>query len=357
LDRLATQVQETVSEFLPSIRSVELRLEKEDRYRALSGAAEVIIDDGNKTSLASKGEGVQSLVALALMRESISTESRARNKVIAIEEPESHLHPKAVHELREVITELSQNNQVVLTTHSPLFASPKNISGLIIVKDSKATQASTLKEVRECLGVRLSENLTSARMMLMVEGTDDKISLESILPKVEPRLKAYLDSGEIIIDPLGGASHLPSRIGAHRANMCLTYALLDNDAAGKSAVKSALDGGLIKTSEYTLTTIPSMNESEFEDYFDPKTYKELFIREFGVDPTIKHPTAKGKKWSSNIEALFKASGKIWNDNEKSRVKFVLAKYAAEVGLKIIKQERMDSLKAFASSVVKQVLPE
>lgn len=337
LEQLSGQVLETVSEFLPSIKNVELKFEREDRYRALSRGTEVIIDDGNRTSLSGKGEGVQSLVALALMRQSISSSSSNRNRIVAIEEPESHLHPKAVHELREVIADLVHENQIVLTTHSPLFASPANLAGLVIVKDSKAIPASNLEEVRECLGVRLSDNLSSAKMMLLVEGTDDQISLSSLLRQIEPRIGDFLDNGELVIDPLGGASSLSSRVGAHRSNLCLVHAFLDNDEAGRTAVKHALENGLVKTAEYTLAAVPSMKESEFEDYFDSKIYGKDFLDEFGVDPAIKPPAAKGRKWSKAMEARFIASGKLWSNAEKSRVKYWLANYAANAGRKILKK--------------------
>ena len=354
LNELADQIQETVSEFLPSIQKVELKLEREDRYRALSRGTEVIIDDGNRTSLGGKGEGVQSLVALALMRQTLSNTTRQRHKIIAIEEPESHLHPKAVHELREVITDLASTNQIVLTTHSPLFASPSNLSGLVIVQNSKAIPATSLGDVRDCLGVRLSDNLASAKLMLLVEGIDDKVSIEALLGEIDPRIRKYFSSGELVVDPLGGASALSSRVGAHRANLCLVHAFLDDDEAGRKATRLALDDGLIRASEYTLTVIPSLKESEFEDYFDPKQYREVFLDNFGVDPTIHPPTAKGKKWSRAMKARFEASGKMWDDREKARAKGVIARHAAKTGIPILKKERIPSLEALAASIVREM---
>lgn len=41
--------------------------------------------------------------------------------VIIIEEPESHLHPEAINQLNAIIESLSENNQVIVTTHNPLF--------------------------------------------------------------------------------------------------------------------------------------------------------------------------------------------------------------------------------------------
>ncbi|MGH8336206.1 MAG: AAA family ATPase, partial [Gammaproteobacteria bacterium] len=53
------------------------------------------------------------------MRHASETSAGGRNLVIAIEEPESHLHPRAIHEFKEVILELAQKHQVLLTSHNP----------------------------------------------------------------------------------------------------------------------------------------------------------------------------------------------------------------------------------------------
>jgi predicted ATP-dependent endonuclease of OLD family len=48
------------------------------------------VDDGTETSLALKGDGVKSLAALSLLKEK---EKLLGTSIIAMEEPESHLHP------------------------------------------------------------------------------------------------------------------------------------------------------------------------------------------------------------------------------------------------------------------------
>lgn len=347
LDELAESIKETVSEFLPGVKSVQLKLEKEDRYRALSRAVKVYVDDGNLTSLSRKGEGVQSLVALALMRQSGSHFRRGLSSVVAIEEPESHLHPNAIHELREVILETAKDSQVVLSTHSPLFANAGKDAQLVIVRDSRAEPAKGIADVRECLGVRLSDNLMSARLMAIVEGPEDQKVLEVILPELNPDLVEPLKKRDLVLDVLGGAGTLSSRVAAHKSSVSMFHALLDNDESGRRGVEKALKNSLMTPADYTLTKVPGFKESEFEDYYDMRKFSEDFMRRFGVDPCISPPTAKGKKWTDAMKARFEASGKMWDESVKREVKGFVGEIAAQQGLESFVPSRIATLRAFA----------
>ena len=130
LNGISSQLIAPLQEFLPSVKDVQIHLQKDRRRPPLRNSANVIIDDGTPTPLQLKGDGIKSLTALAMLN--IPT-SRDRVSVIAIEEPESHLHPESARQLHETITALSSNHQVVLTTHSPLFVNRSNLKENIIV--------------------------------------------------------------------------------------------------------------------------------------------------------------------------------------------------------------------------------
>jgi putative ATP-dependent endonuclease of the OLD family len=96
LDRLSSSIKDTLVKFLPDVTDVRVQIPDGDRYRALRQYCQIVVDDGTPTLLELKGDGVQSLAALAIMRHSSETTAIGRNLVIAIEEPESHLHPGAI---------------------------------------------------------------------------------------------------------------------------------------------------------------------------------------------------------------------------------------------------------------------
>ena len=176
---LSASIKSTISNFLPSIKSVKLEVKPDARYRALRREVDILVNDGQETMLERKGDGVQSLVALALMQYASQRRSSEATTLIAIEEPESHLHPNAVHELRKVIEELSEVNQIVLSSHSPIFVNPSNIHNTIIVKDSRAKSAGHISEIREALGVRFSDNLYNAKPRLACRRSGRYHSIES----------------------------------------------------------------------------------------------------------------------------------------------------------------------------------
>jgi len=354
LDDLASSVHATVSRFLPSVKKVEFSIRKIERNRALSRSATIEIDDGNVTALERKGDGIKSLVALALMRHASEKANTSESTIIAIEEPEAHLHPRAIHELRSVIAKLSERNQVVLTSHSPLFIDPSHLESTIIVKDNKAACAKNIKEVRDVLGVRLSDNLQSARLVAILEGEDDQIVVPSLLSELEPKIMKAMSSGDLVFDNLGGATNLQYKVRLYKSSACMVQSLLDNDKSGNDAVKKAQSDGTIKEVDYNILIAAGLKESELEDLFDSKKYCSDFISEFGVDPTSKPNGHEGSKWSDAMSIRFKLAGKIWSPDVKTRAKVWLATYAKNFGSSILIEGRKQPLEAFAATIVRKL---
>ena len=343
---LAETIQETVAGFLPSVKAVELSSRVEARFRSLRRDVEIIVDDGNLTKLERKGDGVQSLVALALMRHASENNSNCGSMVIAIEEPEAHLHPRAVHELRSVIERLIEKNQVVLTSHSPLFVDRDNLKHTIIVEGSKAKTATHVSAVREALGVRFSDNLENARLVLLVEGTDDVIALRSIISTRSDVLAAALESGTVTFDHLSGASKLSFKASHYQASACLVQAFIDDDKAGREAVQKAHKERVLDVRDVNLCCVAHLNEAELEDLYDKSVYSSAFLNEFGVDPRGKLMGKPKQKWSNNTKKLFKQSGKPWDDTVKLRVKLWLAEFAKSNAERILKEELIGPIDNF-----------
>jgi putative ATP-dependent endonuclease of the OLD family len=109
----------------------------------------VIVDDGTATDLTLKGDGVQSLAALALTQHYSRERARAREFILAVEEPEAHLHPRAIHRLRDTLRETASTQQVIITTHSPLFVNRLDLSSNIIVRKNRAQPGRSVQELRE----------------------------------------------------------------------------------------------------------------------------------------------------------------------------------------------------------------
>lgn len=237
LQELAKNISASVREFLPSVVGIDLRIRQSVRNRALRQLTDIVVDDGVATNLKHKGDGVQSLVALALMRHTSSTRSGKKHSLVAIEEPESHLHPRAIHELRKVVDDLRSTNQIILTTHSPIFVNRSSIENNIVVRKNQVKSATHIGEIREALGVKISDNLQSADLILLVEGPSDKKVLNSYLSCASTLVANALSDGRLAIDTIGGGGNLSYKIGLHLRSLCKVHCFLDNDASGQSAFK------------------------------------------------------------------------------------------------------------------------
>lgn len=353
LDSLAGELTATVRKFIPEVRGIRLG---QGLRRAVSRSATVSVDDGADTLLALKGDGVKSLTAIALMRHSSQKTSKGRSVIFAIEEPESHLHPDAIHRLRQVLVDISQKNQVILTTHSPGLVDRVNPSSNVLVQSGKAVPAARLADVRDALGVRLGDNLSSARLVLLVEGAADSRFFGSILGASSSRLKAALESGELVIDSLRGASQLRAKLGFHRAHICPTHAFLDNDDEGRRAIDEAQAQDLLADSEYHVAAAKGMRNSELEDLLAPSTYKEALEREFGVTLALSTLNATNRKWSERIRDAFQANGKVWGQKLEQRIKSIVADQVEVQKLGALHPQRVDVIQTLVNSLEHRLWP-
>ena len=128
LETLSGSIYQTLKKFLPQVKKVKIELPQAERMMAFRRGTEISVDDGTMTPLQNKGDGVQSLSALGIIRHASDRSASGKKFVIAIEEPESHLHPNAIHELKEVIDKLSEKHQIIITSHNPLFVDRRAIT-------------------------------------------------------------------------------------------------------------------------------------------------------------------------------------------------------------------------------------
>lgn len=346
LNGIAVQLVSPLQEFLPAVKDVQITLQKDQRRAPLRRSANVIIDDGTPTPLQQKGDGIKSLTALAMLN---SQTSRDRVSVIAIEEPESHLHPESARQLYETINALSVNHQVVLTTHSPLFVNRSNLKENIIVDSGKATPVKKIKEIRDVLGTKVSDNLINAENVLVVEGEDDKIVLEKLLPQMSESIKKAIQNGTLIIDDMGGAGNLPYKLSFYRNLQCKYHALLDNDEAGRRAGQDAEAQGLLNTRNTTYTMCNGSPNAEFEDCLQKAAYAEAVFLEFGVNLDVTEFRGS-KKWSDRVADCFRSQGKQWNDTMEKRVKLCVAEAVPSDPAVALNQHKRSSIDALVSAL-------
>ena len=323
LKALSVDITKTLSTFIAGVKDVRLELSEGNRPQALTVDKTILVDDGTPTTLNRKGDGVQSLAALALMKYLSESTSGRHHHILAIEEPESHLHPNAIHELKAVLGAISKNNQVIISTHNPLLVNRAKISSNVLVQGSSATPAKSVDEIRSALGVRASDNLRHAELLLLVEGEDDRRSLGAILESNSTAIKKALSEGNLAIETLNGGTNLSYKLSEARAALCNVHVFLDKDDCGLTSAKKAQDEGLMEASDVHFAICGGQKEAELEDLLRTDLYADMLLNKYGV--SIAHKKFKGKKkWSDRLRDTFEVQGKLWDDSVQEEVKYRVA---------------------------------
>jgi predicted ATP-dependent endonuclease of OLD family len=177
-------------------------------------------------------EGTASLVA-GIER---LCDRRVRGVIVLIEEPELYLGPQAQRHLYRLLRRLAANgNQVLYTTHAPIFLSVDRLDEVALVRhrDRGGTELVQPQPLGDKVGFRAfaefdaeRAELFLARAALLVEGRTEKL----VLPFVFESLGYDADREAIAIIACGGKSNIP--LFAEVCNECrIPYVVLhDRDA-------------------------------------------------------------------------------------------------------------------------------
>jgi predicted ATPase len=164
--------------------------------------------------------------------------SSLRRFVLLIEEPELYLSPHAQRHLYRVLRSLAQNgNQILYSTHAPVFLSVARLDELALVRHT-ADEGTTLfqpEPLAEAESFRaLSEfdsdraELFLARAALLVEGRTERLTF----PLVFDALGVEADKEGLLVLECGGKGNIP--LFARICNACgIPYVVVhDRDAPG-----------------------------------------------------------------------------------------------------------------------------
>jgi len=321
MQRLEQAVKATLSDFLPNVSDVSINFDNRitmERYRDVS----IRINDGQNTDIQNKGDGVKSLVTLALLNNIHINDSGM--SVVAIEEPEAHLHPEAINRLRESIYSLSSKSQVIISTHNPLFVNREHVDKNIIVEGGVAKQAKNIRDIRNVLGVKASDNLYDAEVMLLVEGETDAISLKALLSDKSKKLETAIITHRLSIMPMGGTGGLSYYLTMTNQLIGQAVVFIDSDEAAKQAIKKAIDQHLINDKNYILCACDGMKHAEFEDSVIIDIYRQAVIDKYGVDLNTGKMRNKSRIWSDKAHEIFNDCGKLWDENVENEIKYIVA---------------------------------
>jgi len=349
LRQVSEAIRTTLTDFLPGVRSARIVIQEAARHAALRRSVSVLIDDGDETDLRQKGDGVQSLAAIAMMRFASQRSAGSRHIILSVEEPESHLHPAAVQQVRKVLQEIAERHQVIVTSHSPELVDRINVRSNILVSDKRARTARSIQGVRDALGVQPSHNLQSAELMVLVEGPSDVSSVSALAKTESTRLRNAIDSGVLGMVSLDGVGNLSNFARILNSNVQPVHCFLDNDDPARAAYETALERGVLVAREVNLASSQGQVQSELEDLIRVEVYRDALEREFGV--TLEHPPFRSaRKWSERCREVFIAQGRAWDDATQSRAKMIVAEGVASSPAEALAPARRVSFDSFLAAL-------
>lgn len=238
-------------------------------------------------------------------------EDKENNYIILLDEPGLNLHAKAQSNLLNFLEDLSQNYQIVYTTHSPFMIDSnrldrvltvvETLDGSLISNTIQEKDPNTLFPLQAALGYDIAQNLFISRNNLLVEGPADLLYLTLLSTILEINDREGLNEAFTIV-PVGGLDKVATFISLLRGNKLNIVCLLDTftDAKGKQRVEDLIKTKIIKDRNVRFFNEFSSNggsHADIEDLFSKtdflKIFNLAFEQEFGIvklsdlDMTIK----------------------------------------------------------------------
>lgn len=137
------------------------------------------INDIQSIPMSHKGAGYRRLFMVGRFRY-IAEKNYSDDIIYAIEEPETFLHPSAQEDLLDSINNISKQNQVLITTHSPIFAGATSQTNIILCEKEEESQykcgslENLSSRIIEELGIKPSFNMRdNFETIIFMEGPDD----------------------------------------------------------------------------------------------------------------------------------------------------------------------------------------
>jgi hypothetical protein len=163
---------------------------------------------GFEGELARFGHGMQRSFMLTLLQELASTAGQnAPTLILAIEEPELYQHPPQARYLAELLHDLaSDNSQIVVCSHSPLFIPGDDFETVRVVRDSGAPSSSSVS--RLSYG-DLADTLHAAGQGLLKE----QGMLAKLYPSLNPGIKEmFFCRVLILVEGIEDVAHVSSHL-------------------------------------------------------------------------------------------------------------------------------------------------
>lgn len=220
-------------------------------------------------------------------------ENKDNTYILLLDEPGLNLHAKAQNDLLKFLCDLSENYQIIYTTHSPFMIETENLNQVrtVLEKDdgthiSESVQEkdpNTLFPLQAALGYDLAQNLFVSKKNLLVEGIADLTYLTLISNLLNQEGRENLKD-DITIVPVGGADKIATFVSLLRGNELNMVCLLDTftDQSAQARLNNLVTQNIIKDRKIKFYhDILQRSFADVEDMFSVYDYLNIYNGAFG----------------------------------------------------------------------------
>lgn len=234
LEVVERKFTELLKRVMPSVQSVALTVDVDEVKDIFSAGVALSVNDGVVTDVLAKGHGLQRCIVFTLLqtlilneRDQISGADLANQEldgiILLVEEPELYIHPQLAKLFFDVLAAFSKTDQVVYTTHSPVFVDAYEAERVALVSKPDAAKGTTVKgcdmTAFDGLGdKKIFQGFTKfnssmnelffAKRVVLVEGPEDAIAITATL-RSTGRIVARVEELQWSIISCGGKASIP----------------------------------------------------------------------------------------------------------------------------------------------------
>lgn len=227
-------------------------------------------------------------------------EDENSNYILLLDEPGLNLHASAQGDLLRFIEDLSDDYQIIYSTHSPFMIASDSLNrvrtvleteeGSVVSDSIQEKDPNTLFPLQASLGYDIAQNLFVSKKNLLVEGVSDLIILTAVSGILESEKREHLRD-DITIVPTGGLEKVATFISLLRGSKLEIACLLDSytDAKGKAKMDNMIAEKIIHKNKIRFFDefLPDYAKADLEDLFTKKDYLKLFNSAFGEFKNVK----------------------------------------------------------------------
>lgn len=319
------------------------------RVGGLRAIENIELDDGVPTSILEKGDGVKSLLTMALLHD-LADRGTNSQVLLAIDEPEAHLHPDAIHKMAHVLREIAAEQRVIVATHSPVIANRAHLEKNLIVENNIVKKVHKIDQIRTCLGVRPFDNMSSAEFLILTEGPTDRQIITAAINHFSPLCAQALITSRLAVTDTTGADNLPNRTRFALEMMSDVMVIVDDDSAGNGVVSKLNNLTALDRNRVRLLSIQGRGQSVLEDLYVHSLHEKVYFQHTNSNLPAPSLVDRGKTWSDRMKTLFRASGRQSENIDLDPLKRDLADQASQNIGEMLTPDALVLLKGIVSAI-------